>query len=210
MLGKVEIFSTDFGHIFETASKSSAQIFNEAIIPRVNKLAEQVEPVATPQPQQQPFNPFTPQSQQEELIRPMAAPVRPQVPVVEEENYDAPVSQKATPQGDLKIKLSNYGYSDDATPDYNSNVLKIGHSNNQLESGKSAALTKSLAERYGLKTGDMFEAFTASGEVLRRRYDDTVPGSYKGRKLPETVDLYDVGGSNNFAGVVTGIRPLSP
>ena len=107
------------------------------------------------------------------------------------------------------IKLANYGYASDTTKDYNSNVAKIGHANNKLESGVSAALTKSLAKRYGLKTGDYFEAITADGKVLRRRYDDTVPSTYKGKALPETVDLYEQSGSNKFGGTVVGLRTIS-
>jgi bifunctional DNA-binding transcriptional regulator/antitoxin component of YhaV-PrlF toxin-antitoxin module len=109
----------------------------------------------------------------------------------------------------VNLKLANYGYASDSSPDYNSNVLKIGHANNKLEDGVSAALTKSLAKRYGLKTGDMFEVVTADGKVMQRRYDDTVPTTYKGKKLPETVDLYEeTKGSNNFGGKVVGIRKL--
>jgi hypothetical protein len=104
------------------------------------------------------------------------------------------------PVGDFsksKIRLSNYGYSSDSSPDHNSNVLRIGHSNNKLEDGVSAALTKSLARKHGLKTGDMFEAIASNGKVYQRRYDDTVPTTYKGKALPETVDLYDLRGKNN-------------
>ena len=105
------------------------------------------------------------------------------------------------------IKLSNYGYDSDSSPDHNSNVLKIGHANNKLEDGVSAALTKSLAERHGLKSGDMFEATLADGTTITRRYDDTVPTTYKGNPLPETVDLYNQSGSNNFGGKVISIKP---
>jgi len=122
-----------------------------------------------------------------------------------EEDYNQPVSQGSSDG----IKLSNYGYSSDKTPDYNSNVLKVGHSNNQLVSGKSAALSKSLATRLGLKTGDEFEAVAADGKVYRRRYDDTVPSTYKGKALPETVDLYDTNGSNNFTGRIVDIRVIN-
>lgn len=130
------------------------------------------------------------------------------------EDYNMPVQEGPTqtttkPQsGGLNIKLANYGYDSDTSPDYNSNVLKIGHANNPLKDGVSAALTKSLANRYGLKTGDMFEVTTADGKTMTRRYDDTVPGSYRGKKLPETVDLYELNGNNKFSGRVTGIRPL--
>lgn len=107
------------------------------------------------------------------------------------------------------IKLSNYGYESDSSPDYNSNVLRIGHANNKLEDGLSAAVTKSLARRHGLKTGDLFEVETSDGKKMTRRYDDTVPTSYKGKPLPETVDLYELKGSNKFGGSVVGIKPLT-
>lgn len=107
------------------------------------------------------------------------------------------------------IKLSNYGYASDSTPDSYS-AAGIGHANNKLESGVSAAITKSLANRLGLKTGDWVEVQTADGKTLRRRYDDTVP-SYDKRTgaLPETVDLYEKGGSNSFGGRVTSIRKVT-
>jgi hypothetical protein len=114
-------------------------------------------------------------------------------------------AQKKNSEG---IKLSNFGYDSDSSPDHNSNVLKIGHANNKLEDGVSAALTKSLATRHGLKTGDMFEARLSDGTTITRRYDDTVPTTYKGRPLPETVDLYNRKGSNSFGGRVVGIKPL--
>lgn len=118
---------------------------------------------------------------------------------------DNPYRQKKNSEG---IKLSNYGYDSDSSPDYNSNVLRIGHADNKLVDGESAALTKSLADRYGLKSGDMFEATTEDGKKITRRYDDTVPNTYKGKPLPETVDLYNQNGSNSFGGKVIGIKPL--
>lgn len=108
----------------------------------------------------------------------------------------------------VTVKLANYGYNSDTSPDHNSNVLKIGHSNNKLVDGYSAALTKSLAKRHGLKNGDEFEVVTADGKAFVRRYDDTVPTTYKGKKLPETVDLYEKNGSNSFGGKVIGIRKI--
>lgn len=127
-------------------------------------------------------------------------------------DYNAPLEmqpQKAfLPIQEGGFKLSNYGYASDSSPDYNSNVLRIGHANNRLEDGVSAALTKSLAQRYGLKTGDMFQITTADGETQTRRYDDTVPNTYKGKPLPETVDLYELKGSNKFGGKVTSIKKL--
>jgi hypothetical protein len=142
---------------------------------------------------------------------------------VDEEDYTSPLvpNQKlgaaipsqpqaqaqASTGGKMSIKLSNYGYASDSSPDYNSNVLKIGHANNPLKDGVSAALTRSLAKRLGIKKGAWFDATTASGEVLRRRYDDTVPTTYRGKSLPETVDLYNINGSNKFGGKVINITP---
>lgn len=119
--------------------------------------------------------------------------------------------KQTAPSGEQKggFKLSNYGYDSDSSPDYNSNVRRVGHAENKLEDGVSAALSKDLARQYGLKTGDFFEAVTADGQVLKRRYDDTVPRTYKGKPLPLTVDLYELGGSNKFGGKVLEIRPLS-
>lgn len=132
-------------------------------------------------------------------------------------DYNAPFDVGAESQPQIRpqpqvtgggFKLSNYGYASDSSPDYNSNVLRIGHANNKLEDGVSAALTKSLANRYGLKTGDMFEITTADGNKQVRRYDDTVPTTYKGKPLPETVDLYEIKGSNKFGGRVTQLKKL--
>lgn len=126
-------------------------------------------------------------------------------------DYNAPIGEAVVTPSQSQtggFKLSNYGYDSDSSPDYNSNVRRVGHANNKLEDGVSAALTKSLARKYGLKTGDYFEAVTADGKVLKRRYDDTVPTTYRGRALPETVDLYERSGKNSFAGKVLEIRPL--
>lgn len=126
-------------------------------------------------------------------------------------DYNAPIGEAVVTPSQPQtggFKLSNYGYDSDRSPDYNSNVRRVGHANNKLEDGVSAALTRNLAKRYNLKTGDYFEAVTADGEVLKRRYDDTVPVSYLGKSLPETVDLYERSGKNSFAGKVLEIRPL--
>ena len=107
------------------------------------------------------------------------------------------------------VKMANYGYDSDHSPDYNSNVLRIGNRNNKLVDGTSAAITSSLAKRYGLKPGDRFQALSSTGKVYERTYDDTVPSTYQGRPLPETIDFYERGGSNNFGGKLTGIKILS-
>lgn len=103
------------------------------------------------------------------------------------------------------IKLSNYGYKSDTTPDTNS-MNGIGHSNNKLEDGVSAALSKSLATRLGVKTGDWLNIETTKGP-MRVRYDDTVPASDSRVEgpLPETIDIFRRNGANDWGGKVTGI-----
>jgi bifunctional DNA-binding transcriptional regulator/antitoxin component of YhaV-PrlF toxin-antitoxin module len=145
-------------------------------------------------------NTFEPQQQDVDYNAPVQDAVLNQ-PIIQEAAMPLPKDGEA-------IKLANYGYDSDSSPDTNSNILKIGHANNKLEDGVSAALTKSLAQRYGLKTGDFFEITTADGKTMKRRYDDTVPRSYRGKSLPETVDLYERGGSNKFGGKVVEIKPL--
>ena len=107
---------------------------------------------------------------------------------------------------DSFIKLSNYGYADDTTPDSNS-ARGIGHSDNKLEDGTSAALSKSLANRLGVKTGDWLNIQTTQGP-MRVRYDDTVPDSDPrvNGPLPETIDIFRRNGSNGWGGKVTGIE----
>ncbi len=108
----------------------------------------------------------------------------------------------------VDIKLSNYGYADDSTPDSYS-ARGIGHANNALEDGKSAAISKSLANRLNLSTGDEVEIETTKG-VFRVRYDDTVPSTdSRTGDLPETIDLYrKKDGSNAWGGKVTKIRKV--
>ena len=157
-----------------------------------------------PPPEQQDLSQFSVPQEDYSAPLPAATPASAPAPT--------PVPDSLVPKGEFRkstIKLSNYGYASDSSPDYNSNVLKIGHSNNKLEDGVSAALTRSLAKRMGIPKGGWFEAVTSDGTVYRRRYDDTVPVSYKGKALPETVDLYNVKGSNSFGGKIVGIRPLT-
>jgi hypothetical protein len=107
------------------------------------------------------------------------------------------------------IKLSNYGYKSDTTPDSYS-ARGIGHSDNQLIPGKSAAITKSLATRLGLKHGDKIKVETTKG-TFEVYYHDTVP-SYDKRTgpLPETIDIYrPQDGSNSWGGKVLNISKVS-
>lgn len=103
------------------------------------------------------------------------------------------------------IKLSNYGYESDSTPDTNSKN-GIGHSDNRLTDEYSAAVTKSLAFKLGLKNGDEFIAHTSKGDLVLK-YDDTVPAKdSRTGSLPETVDIYrKQKGSNDWGGKVYGI-----
>jgi hypothetical protein len=114
---------------------------------------------------------------------------------------------KTSSTSGVSIKLSNYGYASDTTPDTNS-ANGIGHANNQLEDGKSAAISKSLADRLNLKTGDMVELQTTKG-TFQVRYDDTVPSTdSRTGDLPETVDIYRKDGSNGWGGKITKITKI--
>ena len=108
------------------------------------------------------------------------------------------------------IKLSNYGYATDSTPDSWS-AKGIGHANNKLIDGTSAAITKTLANDLGLKTGDWFIAKTTKGD-FRLRYDDTVPATDKRTgPLPPTIDIYrKTKGSNSWGGKVLGLQKTDP
>ncbi len=120
--------------------------------------------------------------------------------------YDAKPSRSVSMSTD--IKLSNYGYASDSTPDSNS-ARGIGHADNKLEDGKSAAISKSLADRLNLKTGDEVEIETTKGK-FRVRYDDTVPATdERTGDLPETIDIYRKDGANNWSGRVTKITKVS-
>jgi hypothetical protein len=114
---------------------------------------------------------------------------------------------KTSSTSGVNIKLSNYGYASDAMPDTNS-ANGIGHANNQLEDGKSAAISKSLATRLGLQTGDMVELETSKG-TFQVRYDDTVPSTdSRTGDLPETIDIYRKNGSNGWGGKVLKITKI--
>jgi hypothetical protein len=106
------------------------------------------------------------------------------------------------------VKLSNYGYQSDKTPDKNS-AAGIGHANNRLEAGVSAAISKSLADRLGLADGDRVQLETTRGQMIVR-YDDTVPAhDSRTGPLPETIDIYrPADGTNDWGGTVISARKL--
>lgn len=218
------LFSTDPGKILDFSDISAGEVFNRSVVPSANSfVADDMGLDEARQRRQRQLQEDTTRdayasNADDEFLRDTYArkQAQPVFDAGEEINYNAPMEPSSPtpdlkPQGDLvasKLKLSNYGYDSDSSPDHNSNVLRIGHANNKLESGVSAALTRSLAKKHGLKTGDYFEAVASDGTVYKRRYDDTVPTTYKGKPLPETVDLYDLKGSNAFGGTIVGIRPL--
>lgn len=114
---------------------------------------------------------------------------------------------KSNSTSSVNIKLSNYGYASDSTSDSNS-ARGIGHADNQLEDGKSAAISKSLADRLDLKTGDMVQLETSKG-TFQVRYDDTVPTTdTRTGDLPETIDIYRKNGSNGWGGKVLKITKI--
>lgn len=218
MIQKRPMFGTDPGFVTDFSDKSAVDIFNESIVPGVNRFdalgfLEEGRQRRDAQLERDLAQEAFSRKSDDEFLRGLTdrtAPVGSAEPdfkslSLDLDPTDSPVQQAAGPQ---TIKLSNYGYASDSSPDYNSNVLRIGHSNNRLVDGVSAALTASLAKRMGIQKGQEFEAVTEDGKVYRRRYDDTVPTTYKGKPLPETVDLYDRKGSNKFGGVVVEIRPL--
>lgn len=235
------LFSTDPGEIKDLSGRSSAEIFNNSVLPRVNTFldllgedpgglneaarrreqqtardteveaslaAEDEDFISQLRDERRSRQQAPGQDLDEYAVGDVGEFNRPVAVEAGESAEAAPVSVDTKGFSKTALKLSNYGYDSDSSPDHNSNVLRIGHANNKLKDGVSAALTKSLARRYGLKTGDYFEVLTDDGKVLRRRYDDTVPTKYKGKPLPETVDLYERRGSNSFAGKVVGLRPL--
>lgn len=215
----MRFFSSNPGEIKDVSTLNSADIFNQSIAPIFAELDANTERLRGESAQRDEANLFR-VNEAENLVSSILSQRRQPINDVVAEDYNSPLPattptmpMSATPNtpivgGKESLKLSNYGYASDSSPDYNSNVLRIGHANNKLQDGVSAALTKSLAKRYGLKTGDMFEVTTADGTTMVRRYDDTVPNTYKGKPLPETVDLYEIGGSNKFSGKVVGIKPL--
>jgi hypothetical protein len=124
------------------------------------------------------------------------------VPTISDGNYaqgfiEDPDAINAVPIGEVKqfnppIKLSNYGYDGDTTPDTFSSQ-GIGHSSNKLTHYKSAAVTKSLANLLGLQHNDWFKIETTKGTFVLQ-YADTVPTYDKinRRSLPPTFDIYKV------------------
>lgn len=104
------------------------------------------------------------------------------------------------------IKMSNFGYPGDHTPDSNSEN-SIGHADNIMRDGQSAAITRSLAVKLGLKRGAVIELQTTEGRMIVT-YDNTVPtDDERTGPLPETIDIFrKSNGSNGWGGRVQGVK----
>lgn len=197
-------------------------LYNNMLVPMVNRLdpmnnvARADQSVINAEKQSQDIDVESSRSYQE-LQSPMTqAPSAPtsyralgesmqsQKPRVSGLEAPAPASENTTLEG-LNIKLSNYGYASDTTPDSYS-ARGIGHANNSLVSGRSVAITKRLADKMGIQRGAVLEIDTDKGKKLVT-YDDTVP-SYDKRTgaLPDTIDIYRKNGSNSWGGKVQGVR----
>lgn len=108
----------------------------------------------------------------------------------------------------VDVKLSNYGYASDSTPDSFSKE-GIGHASNALRDGQSVAISKNLARQLGLKKGAALLIRTTKGDRIVT-YDDTVPSTDKRTgPLPPTIDIYrKKHGSNKWGGRVQGVSVL--
>lgn len=213
------LFGTDPGFVTDFSGKSAAEIYNEAVVPRVNAFdamgfLEEGRRRRETQLEQDLAQEAFSRNSDDEFLRDLTDRRSPSVGG-SEPDFDSlsmtmdDLEPESGGSGGGAIKLSNYGYDTDTSPDYNSNVRRIGNRNNRLVDGVSAALTASLAKRMGILPGQEFEAVAKDGTVYRRRYDDTVPTTYKGKPLPETVDLYQRKGSNSFGGTIVEIRPIT-
>jgi hypothetical protein len=117
-----------------------------------------------------------------------------------------PSTSMVLPKGG--VKLSNFGYPSDSTPDSNS-AKGIGHKENKMIAGESAAISKSLADRLKLKHGDKIKIETTKGDFTVF-YHDTVPATdERTGDLPETIDIYrPKDGSNGWGGRVTKVSKI--
>lgn len=119
-----------------------------------------------------------------------------------------PLPRTSAIRFDSPLKLSNYGYASDTTPDSFS-AKGIGHRNNKLIDGRSAAVSKGLAKQLGLKHDDWFVVHTNRGS-FPVQYHDTVPDSDpRTGPLPPTIDIYRKSkGSNSWGGKVFAVEKL--
>src|SRR5271166_4495595 len=110
--------------------------------------------------------------------------------------------------------LTHYGAKDDANLDSKS-AAGIGNHDNTLVPLKSAALSESVAQQYGIKIGDSFTV-QAGGTTYNLQYDDTVPAAFTDPKTGQLVqegpriDVFDpnnvLGGANSFSAPVSSVN----
>ncbi len=86
---------------------------------------------------------------------------------------------------DGRLVMSTYGYSDDETPDYNTQERR-GNRDNLLREG-SVALSPDLISKYNPETGS---SVYVNGRLVGY-YEDATPSNYNGTSIVNTIDIYD-------------------
>jgi len=89
----------------------------------------------------------------------------------------------------MRIKITQYGYANDETPDSNTQA-HIGVQNIELEQDLSCAVTDSAKHALGAHVGDWLRIDFGGGQTLYRRIDDRAP------EHDQRVDIYMVQGFN--------------
>ena len=102
------------------------------------------------------------------------------------------------------IEITNYGYPGDFSSDRNSNYFATGLGGSRpLIPGISAALSRSLASKLGVRPGAVIEFLDANGRSYLVTYDDQSP------RGNQNIDVYrPTFGSNNFCARVRAARVL--
>ena len=125
-----------------------------------------------------------------------------------------------TTQPPSGVTLTHYGNAADTTGDSNSaqgiGAFSFSSAPGSLIPNYSAALSDSVAQRYGITPGQSFTVSTSSGQTYNLVYADTVPATYTDPNTGEViaegdrVDIYDpnntLGGANSFSQSITGIN----
>lgn len=95
------------------------------------------------------------------------------------------------PELDLSqdARVTHYGYDDDPTPDSNS-LAGIGNHDNKLIPG-SLGFSPDLIDRYNLQHDDPVDIQFPDGTIFHGTYGDQTADEYQGRKIRNTVDIYD-------------------
>lgn len=107
------------------------------------------------------------------------------------------------------IELTNYGYSNDHTPDTNSNVKRTGRGGTRpLTPGFSVAIDRGLEERLNIKVGALLRIWDANGDSRIVENADRVPDSSVDGKGTFDVFLPD-SGRNDFYGKIAKIEVLT-